>query len=188
MRVSLNSNDCLIVVDVQNDFCPGGALAVKDGDAVVPVINDVMRGFGIVVASKDWHPAESSHFDSWPVHCVAKTHGADLHAGLNAEKISRMFLKGTEPGQDGFSAFDATSANMEKYLKMQEVERVFVCGLATDYCVKETALSSIKAGFDTYVLKDACRAVNLKEGDGEAALREIESRGGKVLFASDLYF
>ena len=188
MKVFLNKHDCLIIVDVQNDFCPGGALAVKNGDAVVPVINGLVKGFAFCIATKDWHPAGSSHFKSWPAHCVAKTRGADLHPGLDAEKISRIFLKGTEDGQDGYSAFDATSANLERYLRSHEIERVFICGLATDFCVKETALSSIRAGFATFVIKDACRAVDLNEGDGERALRLVEDSGGKVMFASDLYY
>lgn len=167
----------LLIVDVQNDFCPGGALAVKDGDKVVPVINGIMDRFDLVLASKDWHPDDSVHFEKWPRHCVKNTWGAEFHPDLQVDKIDNILLKGTQNKDDGYSAFEATNLSLVDFLREQEVSDLYLCGLATDYCVKETALDACKRGFRTYVIADAVAAVNLSPGDGEKALEEMRSQG-----------
>jgi nicotinamidase/pyrazinamidase len=164
-------------VDVQNDFCPGGALAVKDGDKVVPVINGIIDKFDLVLASKDWHPVDSVHFEKWPVHCVQNTYGADFHPDLQTDKIDRVLLKGTQNKDDGYSAFEATNVSLADFLREEGVTDLYVCGLATDYCVKATALDACKLGFRTYVITDAVAAVNLNPGDDKKALEEISSQG-----------
>lgn len=167
----------LLIVDVQNDFCPGGALAVKDGDKVVPVINGIIDKFDLVLASKDWHPVDSVHFEKWPVHCVQNTYGADFHPDLQTDKIDRVLLKGTQNKDDGYSAFEATNVSLADFLREEGVTDLYVCGLATDYCVKATALDACKLGFRTYVITDAVAAVNLNPGDDKKALEEISSQG-----------
>src|SRR5277367_3833051 len=128
----------LLIVDVQNDFCPGGTLAVPEGDKVVPVINQLMDQFPIVVASKDWHPKDTVHFQKWPPHCVQGTKGAEFHPGLDASKVQKIFLKGNHNKDDGYSAFEATNDNLAAFLKKKEVTDLYIVGLATDYCVKAT--------------------------------------------------
>lgn len=164
----------LLIVDLQNDFCPGGALGVSEGHQVVPVINGLMGSFELIVASKDWHPEETKHFNKWPVHCVLHTYGAAFHPNLNAENIDQVFLKGTGTEDDGYSAFEATNVNLEKYLKDHDVNDLYVCGLTTDYCVKESALDAKHMGFNVFVVEDAIRAVNLNKDDGQRALEEMK--------------
>lgn len=173
----------LLIVDVQNDFCPGGALGVKDGDKVVPVINSIMERFDVVISSQDWHPSDSVHFEKWPVHCVAGTHGADFHPELDSEKIDLKLQKGTDNQDDGYSAFEATNVALADYLRECEISAVYVCGLTTDYCVKETALDAVKQGFQTYVITDAIAPVNAQPGDDKKALQEMYA-GGCILVES----
>jgi len=174
----------LLIVDVQNDFCPGGALGVKDGDKVVPVINSIMERFDVVISSQDWHPSDSVHFEKWPVHCVAGTHGADFHPELDSEKIDLKLQKGTDNQDDGYSAFEATNVALADYLRECEISAVYVCGLTTDYCVKETALDAVKQGFQTYVITDAIAPVNAQPGDDKKALQEMYA-AGCILVESD---
>lgn len=176
----------LLIVDVQNDFCPGGALAVKDGDKVVPVINGIIDKFDLVLASKDWHPVDSVHFEKWPVHCVQNTYGADFHPDLQTDKIDRVLLKGTQNKDDGYSAFEATNISLADFLRGEGVTDLYVCGLATDYCVKATALDACKLGFRTYVITDAVAAVNLNPGDDKKALEEISSQGCILVNSSEI--
>lgn len=176
----------LLIVDVQNDFCPGGALAVKDGDKVVPVINGIIDKFDLVLASKDWHPVDSVHFEKWPVHCVQNTYGADFHPDLQTDKIDRVLLKGTQNKDDGYSAFEATNISLADFLREEGVTDLYVCGLATDYCVKATALDACKLGFRTYVITDAVAAVNLNPGDDKKALEEISSQGCILVNSSEI--
>ncbi len=156
-----HARDALIIVDVQNDFCPGGALAVGAGDEVVPVLNRLAREFGTVVATQDWHPANHRSFKDqggiWPVHCVAGEAGAELHPELDTSAIDLYVRKATTPDQEAYSSFDGT--DLAAQLKARGVERVYVGGLALDYCVDATALDAKKAGFDTCVIRDATRAV-----------------------------
>jgi len=176
----------LLVVDVQNDFCPGGSLAVPDGDKVVPVINALMKEFPVVVASKDWHPHKTVHFEKWPVHCVHNTRGAEFHPGIKSEAIQQVFLKGTGDRDDGYSAYEATNLNLKDYLKEKEITELYVTGLATDYCVRASALDSLKAGFKTYVVVDAVEAVNVRPGDGDRALEEMKNAGAILVESKDI--
>ena len=176
----------LLVVDVQNDFCPGGALAVSHGDKVVPIINDLMGKFEFVVASKDWHPANSIHFKKWPPHCIQNTKGAEFHSLLKTNNISEVFLKGTKNKDDGYSAFEATSDDLEKVLKEKNVDELFVTGLATDYCVRASALDAVKKGFRTYVVRDAVEAVNVHPEDGADALEEMREAGVVLVSSRDV--
>ncbi len=174
----------LLIVDVQNDFCPGGALAVPGGDKVVPVINDLISRFGVVVASKDWHPADSVHFQKWPPHCVQNTSGAAFHPQLAEGKIQQVFLKGTGNRDDGYSAYEATNVDLEQYLKSRGVTELYVTGLATDYCVKASALDAAAKGLQTIVVTDGIAAVNVNAGDGQRALEEMAAAGVRLV-ASD---
>lgn len=177
----------LFIVDVQNDFCPGGALAVKDGDKVVPVINRLTDAFDLVIASKDWHPEHSVHFEKWPPHCVAGTTGAEFHPGLAAEKIDQVVLKGTDNKDDGYSAFEATDISLIDYLHGQGITHLYVCGLATDYCVKATAIDAVKNGFHTYVITDAVAAVNLRPDDDKKAFQEMYRNGCVLMESEEIY-
>ncbi len=182
MRV--RRSDCLLIVDVQRDFCPGGALAVPGGDEVVPVINRLVGLFPLVVASRDAHPEESRHFERWPVHCVAGSAGAEFQPGLDTSRVAREFLKGTSGADDGYSAFEATNDDLADFLKRRGVKRLFLCGLATDYCVKATALDALSHGFETVIIEDAVRAVDASPGDGEKALAELMEWGAQLVASS----
>lgn len=183
MSIQIQPTDALIVVDVQNDFCPGGALAVAEGDAVVPLINGLVARFRVRVFTRDWHPPDHCSFaddpqfvdGSWPVHCVCDTPGAAFHPGLAVPDDAIVVNKATDREPDSYSGFDGTA--LADQLRAEGVERVFVLGLATDYCVKATALDAHAAGFDVYVLTDACRAVDNPPGTGAAALAEMERAG-----------
>lgn len=177
----------LFVVDVQNDFCPGGALAVPDGNKVVAVINDLMPKFDTVLASKDWHPSDTVHFRKWPPHCVQGTFGAEFHPHLNAGTIREVFLKGTGNKDDGYSAFEATSNNLENTLKQQGVTELYFTGLATDYCVCASALDATRKGFRTYVVTDAVAAVNVRPTDGDKAMEEMRKAGVIFIASRDVH-
>ncbi len=199
----------LILVDIQYDFCPGGSLAVPDGDAVVPVANRLQSQFGLVVATQDWHPRGHGSFASthnkpvyeviqihgapqtlWPDHCVQGTHGAELLSALDRARIARIFQKGTDPEIDSYSGFlDADhkhSTGLADYLREHGVDEVFIAGLATDYCVKYTALDAAPLGFGTHVIEDGCRGVNLNPGDSETAIKEMKAAGVKILKSEDI--
>lgn len=167
----------LIVVDVQQDFCPGGSLATGDGDKIIPVINKLMDKFGFVLASKDWHPEKTVHFEKWPVHCVRGTTGADFHKALQSEKITEVALKGTGNSDDGYNAFEATNLDVNHQLHRKGIDEVYVCGIATEYCVKATALAARQAGFKTFLVTDAISAVEAKPGDAEEALNTMKENG-----------
>jgi nicotinamidase/pyrazinamidase len=184
-------SDALVVVDVQNDFCPGGALAVPDGDAVVPLLNRYAERFaargGYVVASRDWHPTRTTHFAAyggvWPPHCVQGTAGARLHPGLVLPPSTRIVSKGMDPEEDAYSCFQARSENgagFASLLAERGIRRVLVGGLATDYCVKATALDARRAGLDVVILEDAVRAVDVKPGDGARAMAELVAAGATL--------
>ena len=183
----------LILVDVQNDFCPGGALAVSEGDRIVPVINSLMPSFGLIIAALDWHPAKHISFREqggpWPPHCVQNTDGAALHPELETSRISNTFRKATAPDADAYSEFegkDESGRSLDEYLKSLGVRKVILAGLATDYCVRATALDALRLGYDTTVVTDAVRAVNVQEGDGGRALAEIEKSGAHLVSSSEL--
>ena len=176
----------LIVVDVQNDFCPGGALGVERGDEVVGPLNRLIREFlargELVVKSRDWHPAETKHFaaygGTWPVHCVQNTRGAEFHPALLDDPRVHVLSKGTGD-EDNYSAFDGT--NLAEFLRERGVEEVWVGGLATDYCVKQTVLDALGEGFRVVALEDAMRAVNLRPDDGRLAIEEMRRAGARLV-------
>ena len=173
----------LIVVDVQNDFCPGGALAVPDGDAVVAKVNRLADEASFVVATRDWHPADHGSFAAqggiWPVHCVAGTPGASLHPGIDSGQIDVVVDKGQVAELEGYSGFEGTG--LERLLRSRGVDAVDIAGLALDYCVKATALDARRAGFDVTVHRGATRAVEVSPGDGERAVAELRAAGVEVV-------
>lgn len=173
--------DGLIVVDVQNDFCPGGALAVPDGDAVIGPINELMEQAGFVLATRDWHPPDHGSFQSeggrWPAHCVAETPGAQLRSGLELDRIDEVVDKGRDPDADGYSGFESTG--LGRLLREHGVDTVHVAGLALDYCVRATALDARREGFDVVVHRGATRAID--DEDGERAVAELREAGVQVV-------
>lgn len=189
------SKDGLIVVDVQNDFCPGGALAVKDGEQVVPILNGYIDQFtkaGLpIFATRDWHPAKTSHFNTgggpWPPHCIQGSKGAEFHPDLKLPPDTAIVSAGMGPDEDGYSGFlgvDDGGVKLVDLLRQRGVERIFVGGLATDYCVKHTVLDGLRENFKVVLLTNAVRGVNLKPGDAERAIAEMRHAGAEI--ASDL--
>jgi nicotinamidase/pyrazinamidase len=200
----------LILADIQNDFLPGGALAVTEGDSVVPVANRIQDRFDFVVATQDWHPPNHLSFAAnhpgkqiydevmlnglrqtlWPVHCVQNSFGAELAPGLNRQRIGKVFPKGVDPEIDSYSGFfdngHRRATGLGDWLKAKKVTEVSVCGLTTDYCVKATALDAAKLGFHVRLIEDACRGVNLKPGDVERAIDEMRPAGVQVISSTAL--
>jgi len=187
--MSSSSKRALIVVDVQNDFCPGGSLAVTRGDDVVAPLNKLIEEFlergEPVFKSRDWHPEKTKHFaaygGTWPVHCVQNTKGAEFHPDLIDDMHIRVISKGLGD-EDCYSAFDGTDLALQ--LRRLGVEEVWVGGLATDYCVKNTVLDAVKEGFRVKALEDAMRAVEVNPGDGERAIAEMRDAGAEVISSS----
>lgn len=197
----ITPNSVLLIVDVQYDFLPGGALSVTGGDELIPIINALQAYFGHVVATQDYHPADHGSFAAqypgkspgdridlaglsqilWPVHCVQESAGADFPASLYQLRWDAIFQKGKNPAVDSYSGFFDNArrgdTGLADYLKERGIDRVFVCGLALDYCVKFTALDAQSLGFTTFLITDATRAVNLHPQDGEAALQEMQEAG-----------
>ena len=199
----------LLVIDVQNDFCPGGSLPVAGGFDIIPVINRLQPLFDLVVATKDWHPKDHSSFAVnhgkqpgevimldglqqilWPAHCVQGTKGAEFVSGLETTRITRSFNKGVDSAIDSYSGFfdngHKRATGLGDYLKQLGVTEVSVVGLATDYCVKWTALDAKQLGFDTTVILDACRGVNLKPGDVDRAIEEMRAAGITILQSAEV--
>ena len=198
----------LIVIDVQHDFMPGGALGVPHGDEIVLVINRLIPHFEHVVATLDWHLENHVSFAKthgrkagdvievggneqilWPVHCVQNSHGASLADGLKKEKIEASFYKGIDPKVDSYSAFFDNARNrstgLEEYLVKNKLHKLYFVGLATDYCVLYSVLDALELGFDVIVIRDACRAINLHPGDEEKALEKMKSKGAKISLSKD---
>ena len=200
----------LILVDIQNDFMPGGALGVPHGNEIVPLVNHLQTLFRIIIATKDWHPTIHSSFASsypnkqpgdivknegldqilWPAHCVQGTFGADFVAELQQNRWSRVFLKGTSQSIDSYSGFydngNRRATGLGDYLDSKSIKRVYIVGLATDYCVKYTALDAVLLGFDTFVVTDACRGVNLNPEDVGMALGGMDNAGVKLVESYEL--
>ena len=176
----------LIVVDVQNDFCPGGALAVPHGDEVIAPLNRLIKQFldggDLVVKSRDWHPRRTKHFaefgGTWPVHCVQETPGAEFHKDLTDDPRIKIVSKGMGD-EDSYSAFDGT--DLAKLLRENSVEEVWVGGIATDYCVKNTALDARREGFNVKVVSEAMRPVEVSPGDGQRAVEEMREAGAEII-------
>jgi nicotinamidase/pyrazinamidase len=202
--------NCLLIVDIQNDFLPGGALAVPEGDAVIPVINRLQERFDLVLATQDWHPADHGSFAAnhpghkigdvieldgipqilWPVHCVQNSAGAQFSTALDTTGVEKVFRKGTDRKIDSYSTFfdnaKRRSTGLADYLRERNVGEIFICGLATDYCVRFSALDAVELSFPTTVVEDACRGVNLQPDDSANALRELRKAGAKIQSSGEL--
>jgi nicotinamidase/pyrazinamidase len=180
------AKQALLVIDVQNDFCPGGTLAVPHGDEVIEPLNKLIDEFlergAPVYKSRDWHPPVTRHFadygGAWPVHCVRNTEGAEFHPGLRDDPRIKVISKGLDD-KDSYSAFDDT--DLATQLHRQNVEEVVVGGLATDYCVKNTVLDALRQGFKVKAVENAMRPVDLQPGDGERAIDEMRDAGAEIV-------
>jgi nicotinamidase/pyrazinamidase len=203
-------NQVLIMVDLQNDFMPGGALGVPSGEQVVPIANEVQPCFEHVIATQDWHPRIHESFAVnhptkkigdiidlhglpqvlWPVHCVEETKGAALVDGLETSRIERIFHKGTDPQIDSYSAFfdneHRKETGLRAYLQSLKISQVHILGLATDYCVKFTVLDACRLDFDVYIIEDGCRGIDLSEGDSIRSRKEIQAVGAKIIKSEKL--
>ena len=200
----------LLVVDIQNDFLPGGALAVHDGDEIIPIVNRLMRKFDMIIATQDWHPKEHGSFASnhagktpgeivplfgidqilWPDHCIQGSFGAEFSKELDTDLVNQVFQKGTDILIDSYSGFfdngKKKDTGLNAFLKSNNVQDVFVVGLATDYCVKFTALDAAELGYRTFLIPDATKAVNLHENDFENALAEMRNEGINLIYSSEI--
>jgi nicotinamidase/pyrazinamidase len=190
-------NAALIVVDMQNDFCENGSLPVKDGGMVVPVLNryiELFKDAGLLVfATRDWHPEKTIHFakygGKWPVHCVQGTKGAEFHKDLKLPKDAVIITTGDRPDDDGYSGIqgkDPSGRLLSQALKDSGIGHIYVGGLATDYCVKETVLDGLRAGFKVTVLGDAIKGVDVKKGDSAGAMEEMIEKGADVITLKDI--
>ncbi len=195
----------LLLVDLQNDFMPGGPLGVPEADKIIPLINNILPKFSLVVATQDWHPADHASFASnhpgkkpgdlvevqgieqilWPTHCVRSTKGAELVAGLRKEMIANIFYKGTDKSIDSYSAFfdnaRRKSTGLFDYLKSNGVKEIYICGVATDYCVLYTTIDALDLGLSVFVISDACRGIDLYPGDCESAFASMVQKGAKLI-------
>lgn len=204
------TKNALIIVDIQNDFVPGGALPSLMGNQIIPVANKVQHHFKLIVASNDWHPANHGSFASqhpgkkigdvinlhgiaqvlWPDHCVQNTPGAEFAPELKTDHIVKTFHKGSDPNIDSYSAFfdneQRRATGLGDYLKSQNVTDVYLLGIATDYCIKYSAIDALHLGFNVYVIEDGCSGINLKPNDSKDALEEIAKMGVKIIKSNDL--
>jgi nicotinamidase/pyrazinamidase len=182
----------LLVVDVQNDFCPGGALAVPGGDKIVPSLNKYIKFFTKqklpIFATRDWHPVRTKHFKAfggvWPVHCIQNTKGAQFHPKLKLPKETILLYKGIDPGEDSYSAFqaqDISGMSFVKLLNILGIRELYVGGLATDYCVKSSTLDALRHGFKVRLLMDAIQGVNLGPDDSQRAIKQMAKNGAKKI-------
>jgi nicotinamidase/pyrazinamidase len=204
--------NALIVVDLQNDFLPGGALAVPGGDEVIPLANELQRRFDVVLATQDWHPPDHGSFAAnhpgkkpgdrimldgieqilWPVHCVQNTHGSEFAPSFDTTRIDYVFHKGIDPSIDSYSTFfdnaHRRSTGLADYLKDRAIKDIYLLGLALDYCVKYSALDARQLGLNTHVVLDGCRGIDLQPGDVDLALKEMKAAGAAVVQRGDLSF
>lgn len=200
----------LILVDIQQDFLPGGSLAVPEGDAVVPIANQAMKSFDLIVATQDWHPGHHRSFASqhkgrkpgeliewkglsqilWPDHCIQNTPGAAFAPGLNVERIDKIIFKGTHPDMDSYSGFfdngHIHATGLEEFLQKNHVNDIAIMGLATDYCIKFTVLDACKLGFSVRVIQEGIRGVELNKGDCEKAINKMKEQGAAIICIHDL--
>ena len=186
-------HSALILVDIQNDFCPGGALAVAEGDRIVDPVNRLMPHFPLVISTQDWHPANHVSFKAqggpWPPHCVQGTRGAELHPALETQTIAHYLRKASSPGKDDYSEFegkDDQGRSLDQVLKSHNVKRIFAAGLATDYCVLATVLDGLKLGYEVVAITDSMRAVNVEPEDGARALRQMSEAGASLVTSDDI--
>ena len=187
LKIKVGRKDALIIVDVQKDFCPGGALPVPEGDKIIPNLNKYVEIFrkngGKIYATRDWHPENHISFKEygglWPKHCVQGTEGAEFHPNLKLPEDAVIISKGTDPLREAYSGFEGT--DLKKKLKQEGIVRVFVGGLATEYCVKNTVLDAIKFGFETVLLMDAIKGIDLKPSNSRKAIDEMVKKGVKTV-------
>jgi nicotinamidase/pyrazinamidase len=201
--------NALILVDLQNDFMPGGNLAVPTGDEILPLANELQRSFQLVIATQDWHPKTHKSFASnhpgkkpfehidlhgleqvlWPDHCIQNSRGADFHSSLDARKVEAIFRKGMNPDIDSYSGFydngHKKSTGMAGYLRDRKIQKLFICGLAADYCVAFTAMDALKENFETYIIEDATRAIDLVNYGRIKS--EILALGGQYITTNQLH-
>lgn len=188
----MKAKKALLVVDMQNDFCPGGALAVPEGDQIIPKLNKYIKIFSKnklpIFASQDWHPVKTRHFKDfggvWPAHCIQNTKGAAFHPNLKFPKEKILLYKGMDPQEDSYSCFqaqDLSGTSFEKLLHRLAVKELYIGGLATDYCVKSSVLDALKQGFKVKLLTDAVKGVDLKPGDSENAIKKMVKAGAKKI-------
>jgi len=206
----MDEKNALLIIDIQNDFCPGGALPVPEGDQVITVINSIVKKFYKVIATQDWHPINHVSFARnhpgnkeyeeievsgikqvlWPIHCVPGTKGAEFHPDLIADNFDLILRKGNNPKIDSYSAFrendKKTITGLNGYLKELDIKQVFICGLALDYCVFYSAMDSKEMGFDTYVILDATRGIDSPPGSIENALNSMRNSGIKIIKSTDI--
>ena len=180
--------NALLIIDFQNDFTPGGALAVERGDEIGEPIRRLAPSFDVVAATRDWHPPDHASFETeggtWPVHCVQGTDGAQLHPAMDDVDVDFMVDVGREREDEGYSGFE--KSDLAERLRARGVDRVAVCGLATDYCVRASTIDACREGFDVTVVEDAIRAVELEPGDGRRAIEEMKEAGAKVAASEEL--
>ncbi|QDU32861.1 nicotinamidase/pyrazinamidase [Poriferisphaera corsica] len=200
----------IILVDIQNDFCPGGSLAVPEGDLIIPIANNLIPCFQHVIATKDWHPVDHQSFASqhpnqqigdlinlhglpqtlWPEHCIQGTAGSDFHPNLNTSAITHITHKGTDPTIDSYSAFfdngKRKQTDLHEYLQSHNIKDLYILGLATDYCVKSTVLDALSLGYNTHVIGDGIRGVNLKPNDSQQAIQDMTKSGAICIKSSQL--
>ncbi len=187
----------LLIVDIQNDFCPGGALGVPEGDRIIPAINKYIKYFAKkklpIFATRDWHPVRTKHFKEfggvWPVHCIQNTRGALFHPDLKLSKDTVLLYKGMDSDKDSYSSFEAEDASgiaLPKILRRLGIKEIYIGGLATDYCVRFTTKDAIKQGFKVKLLMDAVKGVNLKPDDSQNAIKEMVKLGAKKISLKDL--
>ncbi len=178
--------DALLVVDFQNDFVPGGALPVAGGDEIAEPLGRLLDRFDLVVATRDWHPPDHASFrGAWPVHCVQGTPGAELHRSLDRAKVDLVVDKGQDPASEGYSAFQDTG--LAELLRARGVDRLYVAGLATDYCVKHSVLDARREGFDVVVVEDAIRVVDVRPGDSARAVEEMRAAGARFARSAEIH-
>ncbi|MGD0649601.1 MAG: bifunctional nicotinamidase/pyrazinamidase [Verrucomicrobiia bacterium] len=191
---ALGNDTALILVDIQNDFCPGGALAVREGDKIVPVVNRLIPLFHWILATQDWHPVDHCSFKAqggpWPPHCVRGTRGAELHPALDKSRITHFVRKAFAQDADSyseFSGFDEPGRSLDELLKSHDATTLYIVGLATDYCVRATVLDGLNRGYIVYAVTDAMRAVEVIPGDGETALREMAGAGAHLVTSEQIF-
>ena len=206
----MKKKTALLMVDLQNDFCEGGSLAVPGGNAIIPLANQLQAYFDLIIATQDWHPNDHMSFATnhsgyvigdeiivdnmtqvlWPNHCVQDSQGANFHPDLNIKNVHKIFHKGIDKKIDSYSAFfdnkHLRSTGLGDYLREQSVEEIYIMGLATDFCVKYSSLDAAHLGFQVFVIEDACRGVEISPGDVDKAFKEMQSAGIRLIHSNDI--
>jgi nicotinamidase/pyrazinamidase len=178
----------LLIIDFQNDFTAGGALEVPEGDEIAEPVRRLAKAFGVIAATRDWHPPDHASFKAqggpWPVHCVRGTHGAEFHPAMEGIPLDAVFDVGQGRDDEGYSGFE--NSDLARFLRERDVDEVYVCGLATDYCVRASAIDACREGFEVTVVEDAVRGVEVNEGDSERAFRDMREAGVRLATADEV--